>query len=128
MNFLIRRISELPDPLPPTPTRPSNPCVPSPCGPNSECHLAGSQASCRCIDNYIGAPPNCRPECSVNTDCSPTLACISDKCRDPCIGSCGINAECHVQNHIPICTCLPNYTGDSFTQCSPIIGKNKCYF
>lgn len=111
--------SALPEPKPPTP--PPNPCVPSPCGPYSECHVIGSQASCRCRDNYVGVPPQCRPECVVNTDCSPPLACISEKCRDPCPGSCGLNAKCTVQNHIPICSCLPDYTGDPFTQCTIII-------
>lgn len=65
----------------------------------------------------MGSPPNCRPECVVNTDCPSHLACITEKCRDPCPGSCGFNADCRVQNHIPICSCPPDYTGDSFTEC-----------
>lgn len=96
-----------------------NPCAPSPCGPNSECRVIGEQASCSCLANYQGPPPNCRPECIVNTDCPSTKACISEKCRDPCIGSCGFNADCRVQNHIPICTCIEGFIGDPFTQCQP---------
>lgn len=108
-------------PPPPAKTRPvENPCIPSPCGPNSECRVINEQASCSCLPNYVGAAPNCRPECVVNTDCPSNLACITEKCRDPCPGSCGFNAECRVQNHIPICSCLPDYTGDSFTECSKI--------
>lgn len=106
-------------PPPPPETRPSqNPCVPSPCGPNSECRVNGDQPSCTCVPNYMGSPPNCRPECVVNTDCPSHLACITEKCRDPCPGSCGFNAECRVQNHIPICSCPPDFTGDSFTECT----------
>jgi hypothetical protein len=111
------RCYELPPPPPvPLPT-PVNPCQPSPCGPNSVCRAVGDQPSCSCIPNYTGAPPNCRPECAVNTDCPSNLACITEKCRDPCPGSCGFNAECRVQNHIPICTCIAGFVGDPFTQC-----------
>lgn len=106
----------------PTPTPSRNPCEPSPCGPNSICKVTGDIPSCTCQMNYVGAPPNCRPECVVNTDCPSNLACISEKCRDPCPGSCGFNAECRVQNHIPICSCIPSFTGDPFTQCSQIVG------
>ena len=102
-----------------------NPCVPNPCGVYSKCKEIGDQPVCFCLPNYIGSPPNCRPECSVNTDCPSNHACISEKCRDPCIGSCGQNADCRVQNHIPTCLCQQDYTGDPFSLCSPIIkGKN----
>lgn len=101
------------------PKLPTDPCEPSPCGPNSQCRRINDQASCSCLENYVGSPPNCRPECVVNTDCPSHLSCIREKCRDPCPGSCGFNAECRVQNHIPTCTCLPKYIGDPFVQCSP---------
>lgn len=109
------------------PVIPTNPCIPSPCGPNSECRPVGNQPSCSCRTNYIGAPPNCRPECSVNSDCPSMLSCISDKCRDPCYGSCGLNTDCRVQNHIPTCTCISGHNGDPFTQCIPIIGTIIIY-
>lgn len=44
-------------------------------------------------------------------------ACIRNKCVDPCPGTCGVEAECSVTNHIPICTCPPGTTGDAFRQC-----------
>lgn len=75
--------------------------------------------SCSCIDNYIGAPPNCRPECTINPECSSSLACIREKCRDPCPGSCGAGANCNVMNHVPVCTCPEGYTGDPFSYCTP---------
>jgi hypothetical protein len=98
-----------------------DPCQPSPCGLYSECRPVGDSPSCSCLPTYIGSPPNCRPECVVNTDCPSTQACIAEKCRDPCQGSCGFNSECRVQNHIPICSCHAGFTGDPFTQCYEIV-------
>lgn len=95
-------------------------CVPSPCGPNSKCQIVGGSPACSCLQDFIGAPPNCRPECVLNSECGPTEACINQKCRDPCPGSCGFEAKCHVLNHVPICNCIDGYTGDPFIRCSPI--------
>lgn len=95
----------------------SKPCDPSPCGPNSICREANGQASCACIQGFIGNSPNCRPECIQSTDCSPSLACINRKCQDPCPGSCGHNAVCNVNKHNPICTCPPRHTGSPFSYC-----------
>lgn len=39
------------------------------------------------------------------------------KCKDPCVGSCGLNTECHVFNHIPQCTCLQGFVGNPFVSC-----------
>ena len=103
--------------------KPKDPCNPSPCGLYAECRRVGETPSCSCMSAYIGSPPNCRPECIVNTDCASDKSCIAEKCRDPCEGSCGFNTDCRVQNHIPICTCKPRYTGDPFNQCFEIIGK-----
>lgn len=96
-----------------------NPCIPSPCGPYSECRDIGGTPSCSCLANYIGSPPNCRTECIINSDCSSNLACINQKCKDPCLGSCGVSAQCNVINHLPICICFEGYTGDPFSYCQP---------
>lgn len=101
----------------------SDPCVPSPCGPNSQCIPKDSSYSCTCLSTFIGSPPNCRPECVTNGDCPSNLSCIRQKCKDPCPGSCGANAQCHVVNHSPTCTCSPGFTGDPFTQCYTIPPK-----
>lgn len=108
---------------PPPQPRPVDPCNPSPCGLYAECKAVQGSPSCSCKPTYVGSPPNCRPECVVNTDCPSSRACIAEKCRDPCEGSCGFNSECRVQNHIPICTCRPGFTGDPFTQCTQIIER-----
>lgn len=96
---------------------PKNPCNPSPCGPYSQCREINSNAVCSCNPGYIGSPPMCRPECIVSSECPQDKACISQKCQNPCIGTCGINALCRVVNHNPICSCAPGYTGESFTKC-----------
>ncbi|XP_026688065.1 delta-like protein D, partial [Diaphorina citri] len=98
---------------------PVNPCYPSPCGPYSQCRDIGGSPSCSCLPNYIGSPPNCKPECLQNSECPYDKACIREKCIDPCPGSCGYGAVCTVINHSPICTCPEGYIGDAFSSCYP---------
>lgn len=97
----------------------ANPCFPSPCGPNSQCRDIGGSPSCSCVPNYIGSPPNCRPECTNSAECPSNQACIREKCRDPCPGSCGALAQCSVISHTPMCVCPDGYTGDPFSSCVP---------
>lgn len=82
---------------------------------------------CSCQPNFIGTPPQCRPECIVNSECSPDKACINQRCDDPCPNICGKNAQCTTKNHNPICTCRPTYSGDPFTQCNKISKLNRLY-
>lgn len=97
---------------------PINPCVPSPCGINAECRNTGGMPSCACLPQYIGSPPNCKPECVLNTDCSNNKACVNMKCLDPCLGSCGVLAICNVVKHVPVCSCPNGYEGDPFVACN----------
>lgn len=39
------------------------------------------------------------------------------KCKDPCPGTCGLNARCRVVNHNAICSCNPGFVGDPFVRC-----------
>jgi len=103
--------------VPPEPKDQGDPCNPSPCGPNALCQNANGQPSCSCLPTYIGIPPSCRPECLINPDCPPEKSCINMKCKDPCPGSCGDNAECKVVNHAVTCSCKIGYTGNPFVQC-----------
>lgn len=96
------------------------PCHPSPCGPNSQCRVSNGQSVCSCVHDYVGVPPTCRPECVSNSECPLNQACSNQKCRDPCPGTCGINAHCRVIKHNPICSCSPRYTGNPFARCQPI--------
>jgi hypothetical protein len=97
----------------------TQPCQPSPCGPNSQCREINEQAVCSCVPGFIGSPPSCRPECVTSSECAQNEACNNQKCRDPCPGTCGMNAKCSVINHNPICSCPQRYTGDPFTRCFP---------
>lgn len=97
-----------------------NPCIPTPCGLNAHCKVVGFQAACSCLPDYVGRAPNCRPECSINAECPGNLACINQKCKDPCPGSCGSQTTCSVIKHSPNCQCQSGYTGDPFSGCSII--------
>lgn len=110
-NFLIDVLVEV---------SPETPCNPSPCGPNSQCRNVNGQAVCSCVPGYVGSPPSCRPECTVSSDCPRNEACSNLKCVNPCIGSCGIRAQCQVINHNPICSCPAGLSGDPFVRCDPI--------
>ena len=102
---------------PPILEEPINPCQPSPCGPNANCNAIGETASCSCMSDFVGHPPNCKPECVSNAECASNLACISQKCKDPCPGVCATNAECTVVSHSAICICQNGYTGNPFSYC-----------
>lgn len=106
----------------------TNPCSPSPCGANSQCREVKGQAACSCLPSFIGAPPNCRPECVVSSECPSHLACANRKCINPCENTCGENANCNVINHSPICVCKQGLTGNPFTRCYPMKSKNTLFF
>lgn len=98
-----------------------DPCNPSPCGDNAICHKRQGVGSCSCMHNYFGNPyVNCKPECIQNSDCANNKACMNTKCFDPCLNVCGINAQCRVINHLPICSCSSGYSGDPLRSCQPI--------
>jgi hypothetical protein len=108
-----------------------DPCDPNPCGEHAICIINSNTpniASCQCRDDFLGNPPNCRPECQRNADCPLYLACSNGKkCIDPCQdGLCGSNTDCRVINHRPVCACLETFTGDPFASCSRIPGTS-CY-
>lgn len=98
-----------------------NPCMNDPCGPNAECEFSNNgEYKCRCLSGMINHPPNCRPECSINSHCPGEMLCINYHCKDPCaIGVCGTGAECTILNHKPLCTCPNDYDGDPYNECVP---------
>lgn len=100
-----------------TPPAPQDPCE-GVCPINAECHVEGTRGICTCIDGYFGNPyKQCQPECVTNSGCPQYLACVNEKCVDPCPGTCGINANCVVTNHNPVCSCPRTMTGDPFESC-----------
>lgn len=112
--------------------KPVDACNPSPCGQNSICRTTSNGAVCSCQQGMTGSPPYCMPECIISADCITQLACVNNKCRDPCPGTCGQNAKCQVINHNPICSCASGFTGDPYTRCNeyrdeiPKIPTNAC--
>jgi len=118
----------------PRPTEAVDPCNPSPCGSNARCQRQRSAGACQCIPEYFGDPyVGCRPECVVHSDCPSNKACQRNKCIDPCPGTCGINAQCRVMNHVATCTCIQDYIGDPFTSCrakplpvEPVVEEDPC--
>lgn len=76
------------------------------------------RARCYCLDGYRGNPVVAceRPECTSNDECPYNLACINERCQDPC--QCGDGAQCRVENHIATCKCLPGYVGDAYKRCT----------
>ena len=102
-----------------------NPCNPSPCGVNAECKERNQAASCMCLPGLNGNPYiECKPECTINSECPDHLACIQQKCQDPCPGVCGQNSKCRVQFHNPTCVCDFGFYGDPFTSCLKTTSKD----
>lgn len=109
---------------PPPTEKSGNPCIPSPCGPNSKCLDVRGSPACSCLPDYLGRPPNCRPECLSSADCPANLACVNQRCSNPCIGACGLHSVCTVIKHRPACECVPGYTGDPFSGCAIVQQSN----
>lgn len=99
-----------------------NPCQDNGiCGINSLCTVNAHSAICKCPPNSRGNPKRecIIVECQNNNDCPDSKSCIDSKCLDPCSlsNSCGRNADCIVENHIGICSCLPGSTGNPLLGC-----------
>lgn len=86
--------------------KPTDPCTPTPCNANGQCRVLNGVATC------------IYPECVINQDCPRDKACYSQKCRDPCRDSCGVNALCNVINHKAVCYCPSNFIGSPEVQCT----------
>ena len=53
--------------------------------------------------------------CEADEECPLDKACHNTLCVNPC--QCGINAECTVINHKPLCYCPPGYSGNPEIEC-----------
>jgi len=114
--------------------RPTNPCVPSPCGPGAICTVNNvGNAICNCEPGLIPKPDTitgCGPECTTDRECRSGQVCLNQRCvdePDPCNPSpCGPGARCSAPKQgnryaNPICRCeaglIPN--PDTITGCKP---------
>lgn len=109
-----------------------NPCSTlEPCQRPSECQVIGTlpvrTMICICPSGYISSGSGtCQPTTSVieiggcitDSDCPSDKSCDRHICRDPC--NCGINADCRVKDHRPVCTCKQGYDGNPEIQCIKI--------
>ena len=101
------------------PLEKTDPCYPTPCGQNTICKVQRGQAVCECLPGFFGNAygPECRPECTLSSDCAKNKACVNNKCEDPCPGFCGYGAVCQAVNHIPLCSCPVPLEGNPFLEC-----------
>ncbi|XP_031625930.1 neurogenic locus notch homolog protein 1 isoform X2 [Contarinia nasturtii] len=104
-------------------------CFNNPCGINANCHEALGRPVCSCPIGYSGNPlVSCRrSECLDHTECPGHQSCRNGNCIDPCSGTCGVNAECSVRNHVPVCSCPNKYRGDPFTYCTRADPEESCH-
>ncbi len=89
-----------------------DPCRYEKCGTRATCSTRNHLAMCKCDPGTKGNPyRECIPyECLVHDDCPTTLACVGEKCVDPC--NCAANADCEARNHQGQCRCILDYIGD----------------
>jgi hypothetical protein len=108
----------------------SNPCTElKPCKPSARCSILDTipvrTMVCSCPESYIPdengeckSIPLVKIGCSHDDECSNSESCINGQCRNPC--NCGLNAECTVQKHRPICSCINGYEGNPNLECRSI--------
>ncbi|XP_021954599.1 adhesive plaque matrix protein 2 [Folsomia candida] len=99
-----------------------DPCIPSPCGPNTQCSVNGAGAAiCRCISGTYPKPDTitgCGPQCVYDHECPSHQKCHQGKCVPSCNPSpCGINAECEAVGNKAVCKCPRGFAGDPLFQC-----------
>lgn len=63
--------------------------------------------------------PPALPECTSDSDCPTSRACMNNHCQDPCAVSypCGEFAECTTVQHRPICNCPDGWAGSPQGYC-----------
>ena len=100
-----------------------NPCLTdNPCAPTATCRTTQHNAACICPPGTLGDPlvacspkgdpiGNIVPECTFDSECPSGLACLDEKCKNPCyeLDPCDRSAICEVVDTVPfrtmICSC-----------------------
>lgn len=103
----------------------SDPCRPSPCGPNTRCTVNKNNiAQCRCLANFKPdrhTINGCIPQCVRDIDCGPGSRCLAgvNKCARICdTNTCGIDAICTPQRSRPVCSCPDGFEGNPDISCT----------
>lgn len=108
-----------------------DPCVyDNPCSPRAECRPNNHMPVCRCPPGMIGNPyvdcrPEPQPECRTDGECASFLACIEERCVDPCktLEPCDRPSRCEVVPSLPlrtmICICPDGYVSSGSGTCKP---------
>lgn len=124
MHFISAIVIVVPD------NTTAQPCSPNPCDPNAPCDTYGNQFATCGLCNGPDAlnNPACRPECMLSSDCPFDKACFRHRCEDPCPGSCGVNAECSVYQHDPICRCTNGFIGNPYEHCKPVTYRKYFFY
>ena len=99
-----------------------DPCtVGRPCPPTFTCTPQNHFPQCSCIRGIANLTSrSCDvPLCTSSINCPDHLVCYQGKCVDLCeiIKPCGINANCEIIDHNPICSCDRTLTGDPYIKC-----------
>lgn len=93
------------------------------------------QPKCQCPVGTNGNPflvcslerPTITPECRTDADCASQLACINDRCENPCVNNnvCTPAQHCLVLDSLPlrtiICQCPPDTMVDPAGRCVAIV-------
>lgn len=89
-----------------------DPCMDSPCGPNTICTVSNHRASCSCLQGMVASPTakiGCvrtpAISCTENRGCPSDFACFGEMCRPVCANDAGClnNERCEAGACKPLC-------------------------
>ena len=115
-----------------------DPCVyDNNCGQRAECKAQNHLAVCRCPIGLAGNPyiecnPEVTHECEYDPDCPSYLACINNKCVEPCgvLEPCKRPSKCEVIPTNPvrtmICVCPDGYVSSGSGECKAVLRDPGC--
>lgn len=109
-------------------------CEQETCATNALCVGRRHQPQCECRAGFLGNPyVQCdlpkqepKPECTQDSECASKLACINQRCADPCATPhvCSPQQTCTVLDTLPlrtmICKCPSDTVSDNSGNCVPL--------